>query len=103
MRALTWEQVNSQSEQIECPNIIIFGKKTYRILNDCYGDDPKSPIMETGEFKQSDNALVLTHRKIKTSDLFSNQDDLHFQLIRFGDFVKLKYGERTYFFTKSAK
>ncbi|GAB2972614.1 hypothetical protein GCM10027049_03080 [Mucilaginibacter puniceus] len=50
---------------IECPDVLVFEKNAYSILNDCYGEDSELPIIEKGKwtFNTKDNNIILTQRK----------------------------------------
>ncbi|GAA6135174.1 hypothetical protein NBRC116188_19640 [Oceaniserpentilla sp. 4NH20-0058] len=48
-----------------CPYSILFRKNgVYEILNDCYGFDPKLPIVEKGRFYIGNNEISFTKREI---------------------------------------
>lgn len=97
--ASIWEQVNRANVKVECPNVIIFSEHKYRMLNDCYGHDPRDPIMETGDFEKSENSLTLTNRKVKVDDLFTHREDIQFELLRSSNSIQLRNSERSYYFT----
>jgi hypothetical protein len=96
--ASEWEQVNSANEKVECPNFIIFAEHKYRMLNDCYGDNPSDPIMETGDFEKNENSLTLINRNVKVDDLLTHRKDIQFELIRTSDFIQLRNSEYSYYF-----
>lgn len=52
----------------ECPEVAVFYENgTYKIYNDCYAEDQKNPIIETGQWKLSDDKtkLYLTNRDVR--------------------------------------
>jgi len=60
-------EIDGTYSNIECPEVIQFEQNgEYEILNDCYGDDPRYPIVEKGKWLFSCTTLkvVLFSRNI---------------------------------------
>src|SRR5260221_11263934 len=75
-----WEFVGSYSKSKkfsccpECPDVFRFETiGTYKLLNVCYGDDPKEPIAESGVWTvdKSSGKILLDRRKF-TSTYYSH-------------------------------
>ena len=62
----------------ECPYILSFDREgEYMVLNDCYGLDPLNPVVETGQFFFTNNALGViefANRKLKGEFDFLGSD-----------------------------
>jgi hypothetical protein len=66
------KSINGKSP-IECPYQIHFEKANYKILNVCYGLDPKLPVTEDGvwSYDSTKNTITLKNRKsLDNNDLF---------------------------------
>ena len=48
----------------ECPDVLVVKEASYIILNDCYGIDPKNPIIESGRFKSENGYFSFIQSKI---------------------------------------
>lgn len=64
-----WLSIGVNGKMPECPNAIIFKSSTYEVLNDCYGHNPKHPIIETGKYKHSINILEFTDRNTRQKEI----------------------------------
>ena len=76
----------------ECPDVLEINQANYVILNDCYGFDPKNPIVESGNIDSEDGYLSFLQRKVEQPSflkgdpeskrfkmLKSSSDELHLQ------------------------
>ena len=73
-----WRYVGTidQKVAIECPDMLVLNdNEDYVILNDCYGNDIVSPIVETGKwsFDKSTSRVSLVDRKLATDYSFKNK------------------------------
>jgi hypothetical protein len=57
-----WIQVGGGSE---CPDVLELNESSYVIFNDCYGVDPKNPIIESGALNREGEYLSFWQRKVK--------------------------------------
>jgi len=60
---------------IECPDFLTFkNDSSYIIFNDCYGNNPESPIIEKGiwSFHFKENTILLKNRKYFINYIFQN-------------------------------
>ena len=84
-----WVLIDGDSE---CPDVLEVNEASYVILNDCYGLDPKNPIIESGSFTSGDGYFSFLLRKVeqpsflkgdskskKFRTLKSPNDELHLQ------------------------
>jgi hypothetical protein len=63
------EQLDSKSA--ECPELIVFSKGTYKVLNDCYGTDMRNPVIETGFYTlDNDQTKISFNRQEPVSEYF---------------------------------
>ena len=74
----TWKHVgNNQEGIIECPDVLLLqgSNNTYIILNDCYGNDITSPIVETGKWylDKAQTKITLLERTFTTNYSFKNK------------------------------
>ncbi|WP_298445769.1 hypothetical protein [uncultured Ferrimonas sp.] len=71
--AINAEEWIQKEAGIECPDLIKFESNKYYIFNDCYGFDPKNPIIESGEFKKRNNVYHLFNRQIEQQSFLLNK------------------------------
>ena len=64
-----WEFTGPDGEIGECPDLIAFHPDgDYEIWNDCYGEDPSNPLVETGSWRlPSSTRLELGDRELLTA------------------------------------
>ncbi|MBQ4810263.1 hypothetical protein J8M20_02900 [Pseudoalteromonas luteoviolacea] len=60
--AYTWLQYG---EELECPDALEFNGDNYIIYNDCYGFDPREPIIESGHIETDNDYVYFLNRKVK--------------------------------------
>lgn len=60
--AQTWIQ---HGDDIECPDVLNIQGESYIIFNDCYGFDPKEPIIETGKIAWEGDYISFLYRKVR--------------------------------------
>lgn len=53
----TWLQVGEDGYMIECPDAIELEESRYTIFNECYGVDPRNPVVEIGSYKLIENQV----------------------------------------------
>lgn len=60
-----WVEVSaSDRSAVECPDVLRFeSKQRYKLFNDCYAIDPKSPLLEGGTYTQ-DNGEIHFFRQV---------------------------------------
>jgi len=64
---------NNMGQGMECPDLLVFNTDgNYSILNDCYGDDIKSPIVEQGKwvYDSKEKKITLKDRIYSTNYTF---------------------------------
>jgi len=67
----------------ECPDVLEINEANYVILNDCYGFDPKNPIIESGSFDSEDGYLSFSQRKVEQpSFLKGNSKSKKFRILK---------------------
>lgn len=61
-----WEFTGPDGEQGECPDIIEFqAGGDYMVWNECFGDDPTNPVVESGSWRvPNSTTLQLTDREL---------------------------------------
>jgi hypothetical protein len=82
------------SVNVECPFAFDFDNLgRYSILNDCYGDNPKLPEVETGNFELDNKGNgVLNRVSISNDTIFINKPNkLNFKYKIEGVILKLTY------------
>ena len=83
---------------IECPELLkINSNGSYSVLNDCYADDLRKPVVETGkwEFVEPQKKLILKDRKFLTNPyLFSQMKTIELKVVLVDSKkLKLKYNQ----------
>ena len=58
--AESWMQTSEEGGPLECPDVIELSNGQYHVLNDCYGMDPKRPVIETGEYSCGAGRITFT-------------------------------------------
>ncbi|MEH6638605.1 MAG: hypothetical protein V7717_04980 [Porticoccaceae bacterium] len=58
----TWLQFG---DGIECPDALELRDQSYTIFNDCYGFDPRNPVIETGQIEKEEEYIYFSSRKVK--------------------------------------
>ena len=103
--AIVTEKIRDvKSSHIECPDVLRFNtNKKYCIYNDCFGPDPKQPIVETGQWELKINILSLKQRKFTTNYFFFSADKtIQFNLVRISsDTLCLEYGQEKQFYKRT--
>lgn len=82
----------------ECPDLIEFRSNySYIVLNDCYGNDPRKPIVETGKWEvaESSKKVILKERKFTTNHyLYSPKKQIEVAIVSLdGKKLKVRYGQ----------
>lgn len=100
--AETWIQVSDGTYMLECPDAITFDKEKYVIFNDCYGLDPKYPVIETGRYENKEGFISFIQRE-PTQQSFLGEDtrDRKLTLERKYSSVRLSDGAITFYFKVS--
>ena len=62
VKAETWLQYGNN---IECPDALELRNESYSIFNDCYGFEPKEPIIETGKIEIDGEYISFLYRKVQ--------------------------------------
>ncbi len=97
--AETWIQYD---EKIECPDVLELSGNNFIIFNDCYGLDPKEPIIETGKVEIGNNYFFFSDRKIKQQSFL--QENTKRQklkvLLKTKDELKLQSGTKVFMFKR---
>lgn len=84
--AEVWFQTEKDGSAIECPDVVVIGDSNYRILNDCYGQDPKNPVIESGIAVVNEEAVSFTDREVFQSTFVgAGQRNVQFKRSRVGD------------------
>jgi len=71
VKADSWILTNDDTE---CPDVIEFDESRYIILNDCYGFNPKHPVIEMGVIIKTGNAITFLERNIKQQSFLQHGD-----------------------------
>lgn len=97
--AESWRQVSDGTYMLECPDFIEFSSVTYEILNDCYGEDPRYPVIETGSYSIEKDFIVFTERQPKQESFLSGDaKSQNLELHRSDDSIKLVDGSNIFYF-----
>lgn len=74
-----YKGINNRNLAIECPDVLIFGADgSYSVLNECYGEGIKIPLVEKGRwhFDSNQDKILLTDRKFFTNYVFHDSISL---------------------------
>jgi hypothetical protein len=96
-----WMQVaDGEGSAVECADVLVLEKLAYRIRNDCYGDNPANPVIESGAFKIIGNQISFGSRKVvQPSFLQTGSDDKTLEIRNLGNGrIELVDGNKIYFF-----
>jgi hypothetical protein len=72
---------------VECPDVIkIDASKKYEVLNDCYGIDPKHPLLEEGiwSFNEKEKKLTFKNRVFKLQQ-FQGADIIEYNILEISE------------------
>ncbi|MBQ4836585.1 hypothetical protein [Pseudoalteromonas luteoviolacea] len=97
-----WLQVESN---VECPDLLKLQGERYSIYNDCYGTDPRHPIIETGNIILNENHITFHTRSIN-QDSFLQRGTNSIKLIvllKTDAKLHLRYGKSIFKFKKVDK
>ncbi len=79
---------HSMEEASDCVDEIVFDELTYKVYNECYGDDVNDPIVERGqwEFNSKKNSLILKNRVfISNYSIISSSKETEVEVIQLKD------------------
>ncbi len=98
--AEVWFQTEKDGSAIECPDVVVIDKSEYEILNDCYGLDPKHPVIESGVVVMEKDAVSFVDREVSESTfLGEGQRNVQFKRSRVGDgILHLSNGSDIFYF-----
>lgn len=74
----SWIEV---SGDYECPNLLILFESRYEVFNDCYGFDPRSPVIDSGRFEEIDGHFIFSERKIEQPSFLGGRGVMSFEVI----------------------
>jgi len=78
VRSKSWIEV---SGDYECPDLLIFSGSEYEVINDCYGINPRKPVIDSGSFEIKDGYFIFTDRKNEHSSFFGSGATGKFEII----------------------
>ena len=95
-----WETVAEDGSKIECPSFLFIDGGSYEVLNDCYGMEPKHPVVESGRIEQSESSVSFIDRAVDQPVFIGDgDDDVEFSVVeRGGDYIVLGLDSRLYRF-----
>ncbi|WP_125561731.1 hypothetical protein [Pseudoalteromonas rubra] len=95
----TWLQFG---EELECPDALKLKGGNYRIYNDCYGFDPKEPIIESGNIEFDNDYFYFFNRKVNQPSFLQNgaQSQKLKVLLRNKHELNLQKGTRVFIFKR---
>jgi hypothetical protein len=74
----SWIEV---SGDYECPDLLVLSESMYEIYNDCYGFDPRNPIVDSGNIERNEGVITFTKRTIKQPSFLGEEGNKEFEVL----------------------
>ena len=93
----SWIEV---SGDYECPDLLVLSASKYEIYNDCYGFDPRNPIVESGNIERNEGIITFSDRTIEQPSFLGEEGNKEFEiLVKTEKELSIKAGEVIHSFT----